>query len=95
MQKIPEKLMKKQPKCWKIIMVEKNIIGNIDLIDKKELNDVLVHFYLDARKVNGEKYKVSSLENFRHSLNRYLQSPPVEKQINRNQTRNFRINFPA
>ena len=29
------------------------------------------------RNINEEKYKVTSLENFRHSLNRYLQAPPL------------------
>lgn len=40
------------------------------------LNKLLKSFYFDARTVTGELYKASSLENLRHSLNRYLQSPP-------------------
>ena len=43
-------------------------------LDRNELNSLLSRFYMDARTVKGEFYKVSSLENFRHSLNRYLQS---------------------
>ena len=41
---------------------------------KQELNDVLRIFYLDIRKVDGGKYKTSSLEQFCHSLNRYLET---------------------
>ena len=48
-------------------------------LDRNELNSLLSRFYMDARTVKGEFYKVSSLENFRHSLNRYLQS--LEKKI--------------
>ena len=33
------------------------------------------------RKNNGMKYKASSIENWRHSLNRYLQTPPFERNI--------------
>ena len=40
---------------------------------------VLSKFYMDARTVSGQMYKVSSLDNFRHSLKRYLQSPPNNK----------------
>ena len=32
-------------------------------------------------KSTTKKYKFISLENFRHSLNRYLQAPPFEKRI--------------
>ena len=41
---------------------------------KLGLNDVLRVFYLDIRQVDGGKYKTSSLEQFRHSLNRYLET---------------------
>ena len=41
---------------------------------KLELNDVLRIFYFDIRKVDGGKYKRSSLEQFRHSLNRFLET---------------------
>ncbi|XP_060080750.1 zinc finger protein 718-like [Ylistrum balloti] len=40
----------------------------------------LGHFYMDARKHDGTHYKTSSLEQFRYSLNRYLRSPPFNKQ---------------
>lgn len=41
----------------------------------------LGHFYMDARKHDGTHYKTSSLDQFRYSLNRYLQSPPFNKQF--------------
>ena len=49
---------------------------NVDFenFSKTELNKILRSFYLDIRKVNGDKYKTSSLESFRHSLNRHIQS---------------------
>ncbi|XP_048771872.2 uncharacterized protein LOC125677743 [Ostrea edulis] len=47
--------------------------------DTVGLSEVLGHFYCDARKPDGEKYKTSSLENIRHSLNRYLRSQPFNK----------------
>jgi len=62
-------------------LTEKNMNPNFESLEKKELNNFLVHFYLNARKINGEKYKVSSLENMRHTLNRYLQAPPLERDI--------------
>jgi hypothetical protein len=36
---------------------------------------------MDARTVNGQAYKTSTLENIRHSLNRYLKSPPFNKHF--------------
>ncbi|KAK3107462.1 hypothetical protein FSP39_015114 [Pinctada imbricata] len=45
----------------------------------EQLNEVLSHFYLDARRENGEMYKANSLESIRHSINRYLKSPPYNK----------------
>ena len=56
------------------------------LYSKKELNEV------NVRQVNGQKgeYKVSSLENIRHGLNRYLRSPPQEKDYDIIQDKEFR-----
>ena len=53
-------------KCY---LKEKNMPVNFAHFSKKELNDVLAQFYINVRQVNGEKYKVSSLENLRHGLN--------------------------
>ena len=38
------------------------------------LNGLLKQFWFDARKVDSSKYRVSSLENFRHGLNRCLKA---------------------
>ena len=75
------KANRKAAKMIKDYLTEKSMNPNFESLEKKELNEFLVHFYLNARKVNGEKYKVSSLENMRHSLNRYLQAPPLERDI--------------
>ena len=42
-------------------------------LNNGELDELLSHFYINARRINGEKYKISSLENIRFSLNRYMQ----------------------
>ena len=49
---------------------------NFEEFSNERLNEVLAHFYLDTRREDGEHYKATSLENLRHSLNRYLKSPP-------------------
>jgi len=40
--------------------------------DCQQLDRHLKQFYFRARKEDGQHYKSTSLENFRHSLNRYL-----------------------
>ena len=45
------------------------------------LNDTLKSFYMDARKTDGHYYKTSSMENHRHGLNRHLNTPPYERNI--------------
>ena len=63
----------------KSYLKEKEMSSSFWLYSKKELNEVLLHFYVNVRQVHGQKYKVSSFENIRHRLNRYLKSPPHEK----------------
>ena len=46
---------------------------NFEALPKNLLDELLSHFSINVRKDNGEKYKVSSLENLQFSLNRYLQ----------------------
>ena len=60
---------------------EKNQDVKFELYSAKQLNDVLKHFYLEARKPDGEMNKINSLESFRYSLNRYLKSPPYLKDF--------------
>jgi hypothetical protein len=38
-----------------------------------KLNEVLGHFYMNARKQEGEHYKATSFQNIRHALNRHIQ----------------------
>ena len=44
----------------KSYLKEKEMPSSFWLYSKKELNKVLVHFYVNVRQVNGQKYKVSS-----------------------------------
>jgi len=53
--------------------------SNFEALSAQQLNDVLKHFYLNARKADGEMCKANTLESTRYSLNRYLKSPPVQK----------------
>jgi hypothetical protein len=48
------------------------------------LNEVLGQFYINARKPDGNHYwyKISSLDNLRYGLNRYLRSPHYNKTFN-------------
>jgi hypothetical protein len=46
------------------------------------LNEVLGQFCINVRKPVGNHYKISSLENWRYGLNRYLRSPPYNKTFN-------------
>ena len=47
---------------------------NFEAVSKDCLNEVLSHFYINVRKMDGGKCKVSSLENLRFGLNRHLQT---------------------
>ena len=44
-------------------------------------NEVLGQFYINVRKPDGNHYNISSLENLRYGLNRYLRSPPTIKHL--------------
>ena len=62
-------------------LVEKDKNPDFESYSDTELGSVLCTFYLDARTKKGDMYKTSSLENIRHSLNRYLKAPPVCRDI--------------
>jgi hypothetical protein len=66
----------KAARSFRLYLSEKNLRTNFEDYEAVELNEVLQKFYFDARTVTGQYYKASSLENLRHSLNRYLKSPP-------------------
>lgn len=79
---VPKNTSKANKKCANMLreyLREKNDDVNFEEFTLEKINDVLEHFYLDARKVGGEQYKTSSLENFRYGLNRYLKAPPFLK----------------
>ena len=63
---------KRAAKTFRDYLEEKNLETDFENFDKEMLNDKLISFYVDTRKTDGNNYKTSSLENFRHSLNRYL-----------------------
>ena len=51
---------------------EKELDPAFDSYDKQTLDKKLCKFYAEARTVDGELYKKSSLRTTRHGLNRYL-----------------------
>jgi hypothetical protein len=69
----------KAAKILRDYLKEKSQNEEFETFDAVGLSEVLGHFYCDARKPDGEKYKTPSFENIRHSLNRYLRSPPFNK----------------
>lgn len=44
--------------------------------EMSELNEVLIKFFQNARKEDGDMYKVSTLKSFHFGLNRYLKGQP-------------------
>jgi hypothetical protein len=74
-----EKNNKKAAILLREYLTETEQSSNFEALSAQQLNDVRKHFYLSARKADGEMYKVNTLESTRYSLNRYLKSPPVQK----------------
>jgi hypothetical protein len=54
---------------------------NFEEFDVVTLNEVLGHFYMNARKQDGDHYKAISFENIRHALNRHLQCVPYNRKM--------------
>ena len=50
-------------------------------MDIHEMNKCLSKFYLSARKQDGSHYKKTSLLSIRAALDRYLRSPPLNKEF--------------
>ncbi|XP_064612603.1 uncharacterized protein LOC135476498 [Liolophura sinensis] len=74
--------VKANGKCSRILrayLVEKCQPADFESFGEAELSEALSHFYVDARKPDGEQYKAASLEAIRHGLNRYLKAPPHNK----------------
>ena len=72
---------KKAARTLKTYLEEKGIATPIESIEAEDLAKILETFYFDARTQSGELYKRSSLENLRHGINRYLRSPPFNKEF--------------
>ena len=53
-------------------LLEKEFYPAFDSYDKQTLDKKLCKLYAEARTVDGELYKKSSLRTTRHGLNRYL-----------------------
>ena len=79
-------------------LMEKKQRSDFENFDKVSLNAALSQFYVNLRKPDGTKYKMTSFESIRHSLNRYLQSPPINKTfdiVKDEEFRNANVNFRA
>jgi hypothetical protein len=75
------KCNEKAAKALRLFLAERGEATNFEEMDAQNLNRILKTFYFDARTVTGAMYKASSLENVRHSLNRYLKQPPHNRNI--------------
>ena len=73
--------IKKAARVFRAYLKETNLNETFEDLSSTELDELLGRFYLNARQVDGSFYKVSSLENFRHTLNRYLSGPPHNRDF--------------
>ena len=55
--------------------------GQDSKFEEVRLNEVIGQFYINARKPDGNHYKISWLENLRYGLDRYLRSSPTIKHL--------------
>ena len=79
-------------------LMEKKQRSDFENFDKVTLNAALSQFYVNLRKPDGTKYKMTSFESIRHSLNRYLKYPPFNKTfdiVKDEEFRNANVNFRA
>lgn len=59
-------------RLFRAYLAEKGLPTDFEALDKNELAAILSKFYLEARRVDGEFFKTSSLNNIRACLNRHL-----------------------
>ena len=79
-------------------LMEKKQRSDFENFDIVSLNAALSQFYVNLRKPDGTKYKMTSFESIRHSLNRYLQAPLFNKTfdiVKDEEFRNANVNFRA
>ena len=53
--------------------------GQIESLNEEELGELLCDFYANARSIDGEMYKKSSMLAIRSGLNRHLKTTPLSK----------------
>ncbi|XP_064597047.1 uncharacterized protein LOC135463632 isoform X1 [Liolophura sinensis] len=70
-------------------LAETNTSRDFEGLTSTELNILLRRFYAEARSKRGECYSKSALIGIRASINRYLNSPPFERNINIMNDREF------
>ena len=74
-----ENTIRANKKCAREYLKENKQNSEFETFDRVRLNETLSHLYVDIRKLDGQRYKATSLESIRHGLNRYLRSSPHNK----------------
>ena len=88
----------KAARLLKAYLGEINQDQNFEQFDAVRMNEVLSHFYMNARKQDGEFYKATTFENMRHAINRYLKDPPFNRKfdiIKDDEFRDANVSFKA
>ena len=60
---------------------EKKIQTQLEHMSSGQLDAILRRFYAEARSKSGDDYSKSTLLGFRHSIERYLNAPPLNKGL--------------
>jgi hypothetical protein len=71
----------KEARTLKAYLKEAGQDENYEEFDVAKRNEVLRHFYMNARKQDSDHYKATSLKNIRHALSRHLQSVPYNRKM--------------
>ncbi|KAL3860220.1 hypothetical protein ACJMK2_010375 [Sinanodonta woodiana] len=62
-------------------MQEKGFDPYFEHQSKEHINNMMERFYMEVRTKDGSKYSINSLYQFKHHLNRYLNSSPLNRNI--------------
>ena len=65
-------------KQLRLYLKEKKQSVDFEVFTPEQLDEVLGHFYIEARQKNGQLYRGKSLQSLRYALNRYLKA---ERQL--------------
>lgn len=68
-------------RVFKEFLRQNNQDTNFEEYSASKLDEALSQFYLSARKEDGNFYKITTLNFFRFSINRYLRGPPFNKDF--------------